>query len=301
MVKAQGLPRPAIFHLTRNEHSPQCLRLRDEENATGFAKVPLSTPFHKYGLVFCIRLYRRGRDSGYPLPPAQTRACGATAHGSYFGCAHTGSVEIAVRKAWRAFLPFTFPCSFAHTMQPFVHTRFKSHTELGRCRLPCCSPQSPVFPPPPPPSVSPLTLFGSFAGTTPMFDSSPACMHGLCFWLPVPIRRLVSPGCRRGLSVLERVVSRRAHGSWTTPGLMAARVIVPISVAFPLGAHGRRPNCVFRSSIPGPSMPLSTLHPAPRGTQRKTRGQDGSLFLSCGAPSSPTTRRFIPTIGSLGQ
>jgi hypothetical protein len=144
--------------------------------------------------------------------------------------------------------------------------------------------------------VSPLTLFGSFAGTTPMFDSSPACMHGLCFWLPVPIRRLVSPGCRRGLSVLERVVSRRAHGSWTTPGLMAARVIVPISVAFPLGAHGRRPNCVFRSSIPGPSMPLSTLHPAPRGTQRKTRGQDGSLFLSCGAPSSPTTRRFIPTI-----
>src|SRR5580700_6748879 len=121
-------------------------------------------------------------------------------------------------------------------------------------------------------------------------------MHGLRFWLPVPIRRLVSPGCRRGLSVLARAVSRRAHGSWTTPGLMAARVIVPISVAFPLQAHGRRPNCVFRSSIPGPSMPLSTLHPAPRGTQRKTRGQDGSLLLSCGALSSPTARRFIPTI-----
>src|SRR5881227_290165 len=43
-------------------------------------------------------------------------------------------------------------------------------------------------------------------------------------------------------------------------------------------------------------MPLSTLHPAPRGTQRKTRGQDGSLLLSCGALSSPTARRFIPTI-----
>src|SRR5580692_1876964 len=121
-------------------------------------------------------------------------------------------------------------------------------------------------------------------------------MHGLRFWLPVPIRRLVSPGCRRGLSVLARAVSRRAHGSWTTPGLMATRVIVPISVAFPLQAHGRRPNCVFRSSIPGPSMPLSTLHPAPRGTQRKTRGQDGLLLLSCGALSSPTARRFIPTI-----
>src|SRR6266545_1696113 len=43
-------------------------------------------------------------------------------------------------------------------------------------------------------------------------------------------------------------------------------------------------------------MPLSTLHPAPRGTQRKTRGQDGSLLLSRGALSSPTARRFIPTI-----
>src|ERR1700676_3323795 len=52
----------------------------------------------------------------------------------------------------------------------------------------------------------------------------------------------------------------------------------------------------FRSSIPGPSMPLSTLHPAPRGTQRKTRGQDGSLLLSRGALSSSTARRFIPTI-----
>src|SRR5450432_4415616 len=104
------------------------------------------------------------------------------------------------------------------------------------------------------------------------------------------------PGYRRGLSVLARVVSRRAHGSRTTPGLTRTRDDVPSSVAFPSGAHGRRPICVFRSSIPGPSMPLSTLNPAPHCTQRKTRGQDGSLFLSCGAPSSPTTRRFIPTI-----
>ncbi len=74
------------------------------------------------------------------------------------------------------------------------------------------------------------------------------------------------------------------------------RAIVLLSLAFPLGAHGRHPDCVFRSSIPGPSMPLSTLHPATHVTQRKTRGQDGSLLLSCGALSSPTARRFIPTI-----
>ena len=130
----------------------------------------------------------------------------------------------------------------------------------------------------------------------PMFDSSPAFAHGLCFWLPVPFRWRVRPGIQRGLSVLAHVISRRAHGSWTTPDPTGTRVIVPASVAFPLQAHGRHPNCVFRSSIPGPSMPLSMLHPAPRGTQRKTRGQGGSLLLSCGALSSPTTRRFIPTI-----
>jgi hypothetical protein len=39
--KPKNSPRPAIFHLTRNEHSPRCLRPRDEENVTGFAKVPL--------------------------------------------------------------------------------------------------------------------------------------------------------------------------------------------------------------------------------------------------------------------
>jgi len=113
----------------------------------------------------------------------------------------------------------------------------------------------------------------------------------------VPVAGLpFAPGYRRGLSVLARAVSRRAHGSWSTPGLTGTRGCVPASVAFPLEAHGRRPICAFRSSIPGPSMPLPMLHSAPRGTQRKTRGQDGSLLLSCGALSSPTARRFIPTI-----
>jgi hypothetical protein len=105
-----------------------------------------------------------------------------------------------------------------------------------------------------------------------------------------PTRSLGSRGPR------GHPVSRRAYGSRTTPGLMETRDVVSASVAFPLQALGRRLEFVFRSSIPRPSMPLSTLHPAPRGTQRKTRGQDGSLLLSGGALSSPTARRFIPTI-----
>ena len=131
--------------------------------------------------------------------------------------------------------------------------------------------------------------------STPHWRACTDCAFGF----PCRSGGLVGPGCQRGLPVLARAVFRRAHGSWTTPGLRGTRVGIPPSVAFPLGAHGRRPVCVFRSSIPGPSVPLSMLHPAPHGTQRKTRGQDGSLLLSCGALSSPTARRFIPTIALL--
>src|ERR1700704_464161 len=41
------------------------------------------------------------------------------------------------------------------------------------------------------------------------------------------------PGCRRGLSVLARVVSPRAYGSWSTLGLTKTRDFASASVAFP--------------------------------------------------------------------
>ena len=40
------------------------------------------------------------------------------------------------------------------------------------------------------------------------------------------------------------------------------------------------PECWFRSSIPGPWSPLSTLHVCPHGEPRMTRGRDGRLNLS---------------------
>ena len=58
---------------------------------------------------------------------------------------------------------------------------------------------------------------------------------------------------------------------WIAGSARQHRDIATRSVAFPLKAHGRHPNCVFRSSIPGPSMPLSTLHLAPHGARRKTQ------------------------------
>jgi hypothetical protein len=40
----------------------------------------------------------------------------------------------------------------------------------------------------------------------------------------------------------------------------------------------------------------STLHPRCHHRRRMTRGQDGSLLLSCGALASPTSCRFIPAL-----
>jgi len=39
-----------------------------------------------YGSDALTRRDGRGRDGPYGPPPAQIRACGTTAHGSYFGC-----------------------------------------------------------------------------------------------------------------------------------------------------------------------------------------------------------------------
>src|SRR6266567_7994896 len=87
-------------------------------------------------------------------------------------------------------LLLVFPCSLPHTMQSLGHplpalgrssVRFHGvllghGPSLRRFRR----------------RVSPA-LFGSFAGSMPVFDSSLACMPGLRFWLPGPIRCLDRP------------------------------------------------------------------------------------------------------------
>ena len=93
------------------------------------------------------------------------------------------------------------------------------------------------------------------------------------------------------------VVSWRAPGSTTTGDSARPRVYGQADVAFPWGSQGRHLQLDSRSSIPGPPVPLSTLRLPPRDGRRKTRGQDGSLLLSCRALSSPTTCRFIPALG----
>jgi hypothetical protein len=137
-------------------------------------------------------------------------------------------------------------------------------------------------------------LFGWFTGSTERSDSSDPFAR--------VVRLLPSPADWSGASVqpdLRSPGSRACSfsacpGSTTTRDQSTARVSADDRVAFPFCVQGRRPDLVLRSSIPGPPMPLSTLRPPPRDDARKTRGQDGSLLLSCGTLSFPATCRFIP-------
>ena len=63
----------------------------------------------------------------------------------------------------------------------------------------------------------------------------------------------------------------------------------------PLLSTGSAPGSeYFAAQWPARQCLKSTLHPRCRHRRRITRGQRGSLFLRCGAPSSPTLRRFYP-------
>ena len=74
-----------------------------------------------------------------------------------------------------------------------------------------------------------------------------------------------------------------------------------VVVAFRTEGRRRLPELgIFRSSIPGLHVPLSTLRLDPYGTLRMTRGQRGWLGLHCTALSSAPLCRFIPAHPSPG-
>ncbi len=73
-----------------------------------------------------------------------------------------------------------------------------------------------------------------------------------------------------------------------------ARVLRPAVCGIPpRGAASGIPDLKFRGSMAGLSFPLSTLRCPPRDEQRMTRGQDGSLLLSCIGLSPTITCQFV--------
>jgi len=62
-------------------------------------------------------------------------------------------------------------------------------------------------------------------------------------------------------------------GSTTTQDRPGTRGYAPVRIAFRFDDSVGVPIAIFRSSIPSPSMPLFTLHHAPRDAVCKTRGR----------------------------
>ena len=63
------------------------------------------------------------------------------------------------------------------------------------------------------------------------------------------------------------------RGVYDYAGPTRTRAIAPCRAAFRFDDSVGVPIAVFRSSIPSPSVPLFTLHHAPRDALRKTRGR----------------------------
>ena len=122
-----------------------------------------------------------------------------------------------------------------------------------------------------------------------------ACASGLrlCAFADRPARVRRRTG---GLPVLVHVVSQRARGL-RLRDRTATRVYRGCRVAFPVLSGSASRSGVFRSSIPGPPMPLSTLRLPPRERHARLEVRMVRYLLSCRALSSPTTCRFIPAHG----
>src|SRR6266481_5845983 len=66
--------------------------------------------------------------------------------------------------------------------------------------------------------------------------------------------------------------------------------------AFPLSGRGRHAEVVIAELNGWPACPSVNASPKALRSRRMTRGQDGSLALSCTALSSATPCRFIPAL-----
>src|SRR6266849_2982187 len=212
-----------------------------------------------------------------PAPPAQIRTCRITAYGSYLG-------YLASKR--RSYLLL-----YAHRASR--STRWSGSASGARSPA-RCSPWSVAFPPCPPPVAC-----YRCSGTSSVLRDRPT-PHRRARW---------TSGSRpspTGPSHLPRRASMGSPGScaWsfhTCLGSQTARSPADAGewrirrcCLPPCGTTSALRSRLFRSSIPSLHVPLSTLRRQPCGSPRMTRGQDGSLLLSCVTLSFTTPRRFIP-------
>jgi hypothetical protein len=141
-----------------------------------------------------------------------------------------------------------------------------------------------------------FALFGDFIGITARSDSSSPFMPD--------VRLTPSPaGLIRFRSVNDEV------SRFSCMQFLGVRGVYDYVGPTP-GSRNRRPPCclpllstgsasqflLFEAQYPAHRCPCPTLHPPPHDDRRMTRGQDGSLLLSCRTLSFPTACRFIPAL-----
>src|SRR5208283_3435448 len=118
------------------------------------------------------------------------------------------------------------------------------------------------------------SLFEWFIGTVPLSDSSQTYTRvvrpqpspaGLLSTSPAGVPEVSRFSCLKSLAV-------PGVSDYAGPSRMLAFTL-PVRVAFRLAKDVGALIARFRSSIPRPPIPLFTLHCAPHGAQRKTRGR----------------------------
>jgi hypothetical protein len=117
-------------------------------------------------------------------------------------------------------------------------------------------------------------LFEWFIGSMPLSDSSETYMRVV---RPKPSPAGLLSACPTGVPEVSRFSCLKFLGvpgvyDYAGPSGMLAFTL-PVHVAFRLAKDVGALMARFRSSIPRPPIPLFTLHCAPHGVQRKTRGR----------------------------
>src|SRR5229473_2904778 len=141
-------------------------------------------------------------------------------------------------------------------------------------------------------------LFGDFAGTTGLSDCPWSCITGVCPWTSRCGLWRHPPGATTGSPGSRARCVRTCSGSLTARDSLVSCILDTPDVAFRFLPRRRRPGgVVFRGSLPGLHVPLSTL----RGRPRMTRGRCGLLTLHRTTLAFATPRRFSPAHGRIAM
>ena len=221
----------------------------------------------------------RGRDSGCPLPPAQTRARATNAHGSHLGDKHAQAL-------WDC------TCSRRHCIAPvFSGTVSSSGPCLGISladRLPStCS------------ACGPPPLFADFVGTMRPLDSPLPCMRDL--WLIAFSPRPANcPRAATGSPGSRAWSFSACLGSLTPRG--RAALALSCTALWPSmlsDAVGSPKHAISELNTQPTDTPVQTLQRRRYCRPRMARCRGGSLYLPRTTLAFATPCRFIPALSRL--